>query len=155
YGDLLWLNPRGDYSNFAVQNMRLRYNIFDTVSTSTNPLIVLDQDAGTIIGCPAGSPCPLVKNAVWMAERGGGTACVLWDPSDIPAATFTCQEFGASFNSNGNSGNFRADPHFVDRSTPGVAANLRLTAASAGYLDAGGAFCHTTSAGNGTTIPVT
>src|SRR5262249_31420973 len=63
--------------------------------------------------------------------------------------------FGASFNSNGNSGNFRADPHFVDRSTPGVAANLRLTAASAGYLDAGGAFCHTTSAGNGTTIPVT
>jgi hypothetical protein len=154
YGDLLWLNPRGDYSNFAVQNIRVRYSVFDTTSTSSNPPLVLDQDGSTIVGCPSGAPCPLTKNAVWMGERGGGGACVHWDPSDQPLADFSCQEFGASFNSNGRSGNFRADPHFSNRGAPSVLANLRLTAASAGYLDAGGAFCRTTSAGSGTTIPV-
>lgn len=154
YGDLLWLNPRGDYSNFFVEDVGVRYNIFDTRSTGSNALIVLDQDAGTVAGCPASRPCALVKNALWMSERAMA-ACVHWDPSDQPLNTYSCDQFATTFNANGNSANFRANPHFVDRASPNQLMSLRLTAASTRHVDAAASFCRAASAGSGTTIALT
>jgi hypothetical protein len=155
WGDVLWLNARGDYSSYVVRSIKLRYNAFDTKSTSGSALIVLDQDAATVSGCPAAAPCPLSGNALWMQERGGAAACMHWDPSDQVLAAFTCDQFGTLLNGAVHQANVRANPFFVDRTRPDTLANLKLTAASVGHIDRGQSFCRATSSASGNVIPVT
>jgi hypothetical protein len=155
WGDGLWLQAQ--YGDVAlVEKIATKWNIFDSKSTAANPQIVLSTGSTTSAACPSGRGCPFVGNGLFMGERGANAWCVYWDTSDAAVQQFTCSQWATTFNSlPGNSGNFRADPRFVDRGAPTVLANLKLTSASAGYLDAGGSFCTASAAGSGNTINVT
>jgi hypothetical protein len=153
YGDALWLETNFDG---WVENIGVKFNIFDTVSTAPLEPLVLDVGDVTHRACPATGPCPFVQNGIWMAERGPAAACVHWNPSDQPLQTYTCEQFETTFNTDHPEmgGNFRADPHFVDRAQPQVLSNLELTAASTHYIDQGDSFCHARGAGSGNSIAV-
>jgi hypothetical protein len=153
WGDDIWLETNYDYWD---QNIGVKYNIFDTTSTSPNQPVVLDKGGSTVKACPSGARCPFVKNGIWMAERGGSGPCVYWNPSDGGLQQYTCDQFATTFNSDHGemSGNFRANPNFVNRSVAQILSNLKLTLASTAYIDKGNSFCHATSSGSGTSIAV-
>jgi hypothetical protein len=154
YGGVLWLEANFD---LWVENIGVQYNIFDTTSTNSFQPLVLDRGASTLKACPTAAGCPFVGNGLWMAERGGAASCVYWDPTDQSLHTYTCDEFGTTFNTDHRNmeANFRANPNFVNRSAPENLGNLRLTAASTQYVDQGDSFCHARRAGSGNQIPVT
>jgi hypothetical protein len=155
WGGLIWLqtNYGGDWD----ENIGVKYNIFDTTSVSAYAPLVLDRGTTTVKACPARARCPFVKNGIWMPERGGSAGCVYWHPSDGALQTYTCDQFGTSFNTDHQqmSDNFRANPYFVDRTQPQILDNLRLTAASTRFIDAGDSFCHARTASRGNRIRVT
>jgi hypothetical protein len=154
YGGDLWLQTTFD---LWTQNIGVKYNLFDSKSVSDLEPIVMDAGPDTLHACPPDAPCPFVKNGIWAAERGGAASCVHWEPVDQQVQFFTCDEFGTTFNTAlpGNSGNFRADPHLVNRSQPEVLSSMQLTAASTAYIDQGNSFCHASGDGSGNSIPVT
>jgi hypothetical protein len=156
YGHVLWIDPRGDFGSHWSEGHKIRFNIFDTLSTNAAEPIVLDEDATTINGCPSDSPCPFTSNGIWMGNRGANAACVYWDPSDRPIAHFTCAEFAEGFNNENweHDGNFRANPFFVGRSQPSELSNLALTAKSMAYIDRGESFCVASRTAYGNTIEV-
>jgi hypothetical protein len=141
-------------------NLPIMYNLFDgttvqNLTTSCSSAACPMNNAVTT--CTAAS-CKFVGNGLWYAERGGSSSCLRFSTSDIPGLTFKCDltRFGggAGLNSTGaNTGNFRADPKFVNRGGTHL-ADYALTSAST-YIDAGKSFCHAVSAGSGNTITVT
>lgn len=153
-------------SAFAnIQNVAVMNNWFDgtTVSTSER-LAVAETDSSTVHACDNASGCPLIKNGVWFAERGGGAACIKWSRGtggSPPVSTYTCTQMGTTLNSDHptfNTGNFRADTALVGNRTNTAMSqlsNLRFTSAATNYIDTGQSVCHANGAGtNATTINV-
>ena len=155
YGSGIWLETEWDR---WVQRVAVRYNLLDSPVVSWAPLVVVGSAASTVRACPVDAPCPFVGNVIDARERQPDSPALSWAPSAGGAGvaeTYSLADWATRWNAvAGNSSNRRMDAKIALRS--GWQFDPRNLAPVAGspLLDAAEPFCRATSAGTGTTVPV-
>lgn len=156
YGSGVWLETEWDR---WVQRVAVTFNLFDSPTAVWTPPIVLGSSKSTVRACPADAPCPIVGNVIDIRERGSDWPAVSWAPSagGLGASeTYSMADWSTRWNTvSGNSGNLRTDAKVALRSGWQFGPPNLAPVAGSPLVDAAEPFCRATSAGSGTTVPVT